>query len=82
MDQSKLNEIRETLAVLDYLMENIKKYAPEKYRSSEEFHRSVAGNIAVLTSLRQALEAKDHERLIKAIHQLKPAFSRLFIKFG
>ena len=78
----QLNVLREKLALLDYLAVSMKKNAPVPYNNNPEFKKLLGNNFVVLASLRSALDRKDAAAIKKAIKQLKPAYAKLFIKFG
>lgn len=82
LNKSVIADVREMLAVLEYLMGNIKRYAPEEYSSNDEFQKLLSDNLNVLIAIRQALSQDDSKSLIEAIKSLKPAYAKLFVKFG
>ena len=81
-DEGLLNVLREKLAILDYLAVAMKLHAPAEYNTNPEFKKLLGNNIMVLKPFRSALDSKDPAAIMKTIKQLKPAYTKLFIKFG
>ena len=77
-----IRHIRESLAILEYLAKKIQINAPADYLNNPEFREYLEGNEAVLRTLRNALDEKAHLKIIQTIEKLKPAYAKLFIKFG
>jgi hypothetical protein len=82
LDAAALNSIREQLAVLEFLAEQIKLNAPQEYRSNEAYQKLENGLFASVKSLREALENNEPQEIIKAIQNLKPPYAKLFLNFG
>ena len=74
--------IRESLAVLEYLAKKIQRNAPTDYLNNTEFREIIEGNYLVLKMLRNGVDEKERQKIIQAIQKLKPAYAKLFIKFG
>jgi len=74
--------IREELAVLDYLADKMKENAPAEYLKKEKFNKAMQGVFSSLKNLRQAINAKNPDKVVKAINGLKPAYAKIFVKFG
>ena len=81
-DEMLLIELRERLAILDYLADDMKQNAPAEYNNNPEFKKLLGKNIMVLKSFRTALDSKEPATIMKAIKELKPAYAKLFVKFG
>jgi len=82
INEAAVNEIRGQLAVLNYLAEEIKENAPEKYRKNETYMKLQKDLFASLDELTQAVEGNDPKVISKAINMLKPAYAKLFVNFG
>ena len=74
--------IREELAVLDYLAETMVQKAPAEYLGNEEFKQVINGVFSSLHNLRQAVNEKSPDDILQSIKKLKPAYAKVFIKFG
>ena len=74
--------IREELAVLDYLAEKMVQKAPAEYLGNEEFKQVINGIFSSLHNLRQAVNENNPGDILQSIKKLKPAYARVFIKFG
>ena len=81
-DAVAINEIHEQAAVLKYLAGDALAHPPAEAAGSSEFEdlaKAVSGSVdAVVTAAR----AGDAEKLRAAIAKLKPAYAKLFVKFG
>jgi hypothetical protein len=82
LDAAALNSIREQLGVLEFLAEQIKVNAPQEYRSNEAYQKLENGLFASIKFLRVALDNNVTEEIVKAIQNLKPPYSKLFLNFG
>ena len=82
ISSSQLNALREKLAVLDFLMDELKHNAPVEYQSNAEFNKLLNGNFKVLEGLRTAIESGSVTEITKALKAVKPPYAKLFIKFG
>ena len=82
IDDKGLLIIREELAVLEYLAEKMKENAPAEYMKKEEFNQAMQGVFRSLQNLRQAVNEKNPDQIVKAIKRLKPAYAKVFVKFG
>lgn len=82
LDNTAKLTIREQLAILDYLADEIIAHAPENYRNDVGYTKLQQGLSASLTRLRAALDSEDPATIIQAIQGLKPAYAKLFVKFG
>lgn len=74
--------ISEQLAVLEFLAERIVKNAPDDYQSNKTYLKLQDGLQKSLNTLRGALNSGDSKALVKGIKGLKPAYAKLFAKFG
>ncbi|WP_316858294.1 hypothetical protein [uncultured Cohaesibacter sp.] len=75
-------DLREKLGILTYLAKDLAAHAPEALRENEEFGSLLKGLEGSIDQLRNALEANDPEAVKKAVGGLKPAYAKLFVKFG
>ena len=82
IDSKIMSGVRENLAVLEYLADKMNENAPEKYMKNEKFNQAMRGVADSLRNLRQAVNANNPERVVKTIKALKPAYAKVFIKFG
>lgn len=82
ISSDQLKQLREYLAVLDYLMAELKDSAPKSYLSNSEFNKLLKGNFSALANLRKAIDNESNGVIKKAISLLKPAYAKLFVKFG
>jgi hypothetical protein len=82
MNEAAVVEIRNQLAVLNYLAETIKENAPDRYRSDATYEKLEKGLFASLDGLYNALESNDPKAVSKAVKMLKPAYAKLFLNFG
>lgn len=82
IDNKTLLTLHEDLAVLEYLAKKMKENAPAEYLENEGFSQAMNGVFASLKNLRQALSEKNPDNILKAIKKLKPAYAKVFVKFG
>jgi hypothetical protein len=82
IDDKGLLIIREELAVLDYLADKMKENAPAEYLKKEKFDQTMKGIFGSLKKLRQAVDEKNPDKIVKAIKELKPAYAKVFVRFG
>lgn len=82
LDPPTMLTIRERLAVLEFLAGRLRSQAPKAYAANEEFKKLVDGVFASLEGLRRALDANAPDQIVKAVKALKPAYARLFVRFG
>lgn len=82
IDSDKKNVIREQLAVMEYLSERVVQNAPAHYRANKVYIKLQASLITSLKNLRAALDSDNPDAISKAIKGLKPAYAKLFVKFG
>jgi hypothetical protein len=82
IDKKTLLTLHEDLAVLEYLAEKMKENAPVEYLKNQDFNQAMNGVFGSLKNLRQALNEKKPENISKAIKKLKPAYAKVFVKFG
>ena len=82
IDDKGLLLIREELAVLDYLADEMKENAPVEYLKKEKFNKAMQGVFGSLKALRHAIDEENPDKVVKAIKGLKPAYAKVFVKFG
>ena len=82
IDSKAMLSIREELAVLEYLAKKMQENAPAGYLKNEKFHQAMEGIFDSLKNLRQAVNEKNPDKITKTIKALKPAYAKVFIKFG
>lgn len=74
--------LREDAAVLQYMVGAIEKHAPSGLKSNAEFRELLAALVAATNALQNAARLGDAPAIEKALKGLKPAYARLFVKFG
>lgn len=74
--------LRENAAVLVHLSGLIERHAPLGLKENDEFKESLAAMIAATNALQNAARIGDAAAIEKALKALKPAYARLFVKFG
>lgn len=79
--QEKLH-LREALAVLRYLGDQMKFNAPDTYQYNPQFSEALNTNFDAINIVATALDSPDATTIRNAIKDLKPAFSMLFVNFG
>lgn len=82
IDDKALLIIREELAVLDYLAGKMKENAPAEYLKKDDFKKAMNNVLGSLKKLRQAVDEKNPDQVVQAIKELKPAYAKVFVKFG
>ena len=82
IDDKGLLIIREELAVLDYLAGKMKENAPAEYLKNDDFKKAMNNVLGSLKKLRQAVDEKNPDQVVQAIKELKPAYAKVFVKFG
>ncbi|MBT4290063.1 MAG: hypothetical protein HOD92_22285 [Deltaproteobacteria bacterium] len=75
-------KLREKVAVLRFLMNEAKAATPKKYSENATFQKFLNGNIKLLQLLHQSLEKGDKNKVLAILPKIKPAYGKLFIKFG
>ncbi|MGB8818536.1 MAG: hypothetical protein WCC66_11510 [Rhizobiaceae bacterium] len=81
-DDAALVKLHGQAAVLSYLSGQLSAHAPDAAASTPEFQQLNKAVADSVTAFLAAVEAKDAEKLKSAIGALKPAYSKLFLKFG
>jgi hypothetical protein len=74
--------IREQTGILSYLARDLAAHIPAGLKDNVELAGLVKGLHGSIDALRQALDANKAEGVAKAIKMLKPAYAKLFAKFG
>jgi hypothetical protein len=82
IDSKTMLTIREELAVLEYLAKKMQENAPANYLKNEKFNQAMEGVLDSLKNLRKAVNENNPEKVAKTIKALKPAYAKVFIKFG
>lgn len=77
-----LTELTEDAAVLSYLGDQMKTTAPVAVTASPEFAPALAAVLDAVRELQTAARAGDSEKIKAARAKIKPAFGKLFVKFG
>ncbi|WP_114007728.1 hypothetical protein [Cohaesibacter intestini] len=75
-------DIHEQLGVLAYLAKDITAHVPVAYQDQDAFKALLNGLHQSINGLRAALDDNDPMAVAKAIKSLKPAYAKLFLKFG
>ncbi|MGI9536328.1 MAG: hypothetical protein ACR2PB_04605 [Desulfocapsaceae bacterium] len=82
INEDAVIEIRNRLAVLNYLAEEIQENVPDKYLDNETYKKLQNSLLASLKGLAQTVETNDPKEISKSINMLKPAYAKLFVNFG
>ncbi len=82
LDATAMNEIHEQAAVLKYLAGEALAHPPAEAAGSAEFDGLGKAMSASVDAVVTAARAGDAEKLRAAIGKLKPAYAKLFVKFG
>jgi hypothetical protein len=82
IDDKALLIIREQLAVLDYLAIKMQENAPPQYMKKDPFKKAMNGVFGSLKNLRQAVDENNPDKVVRAVKELKPAYAKVFVKFG
>lgn len=77
-----LGELREDVAVLAYLSQQLQKFPLQEAAGSPDFGATLQVTLGAVSSLQNATRAGDGTRSREALGRLKPAYSKLFLKFG
>jgi soluble cytochrome b562 len=77
-----LGELREDTAVLAYLAGELKKFPPAEAAGSAEFGNGLQALFDALAAVQSAARAGDAAKAKDALARVKPAYSKLFLKFG
>jgi hypothetical protein len=81
-DQSLFDRLQEDAAVLKYLAESALAHPPAEAAGSDEFTALSRGLLASVEDLLDAARTSDTAKLKAAMQALKPAYAKLFVKFG
>lgn len=74
--------LREDAAVLHHLVGQVERYAPAAVKGDAAFKESLAALAASVKSLQDAARSGENTAIEKAMKGLKPAYARIFVKFG
>jgi soluble cytochrome b562 len=77
-----LGELREDAAVLAYLADQLKKFPPPEAAGNAEFTNGLQAVIDSVTSVQSAARSGEAAKAREALAKVKPAYSKLFLKFG
>lgn len=77
-----LTELVEDAAVLGYLGDELKKLPPPDAVKTADFAPTLAALLDAVHALRAAARTGDAEKIKGARSKVKPAFGKLFVKFG
>ena len=72
----------EQAGVLGYLADDLAAHAPEDLLANEEFKKLLVALLGSVDAFKTALESNDPAKIIPAQKALKPAYAKLFVKFG
>jgi soluble cytochrome b562 len=82
LDQSVFDRLQEDAAVLKYLAETALDHPPVEASASDEFRALSKGLLASVEDLLNAARTDDAAKLKAAMQALKPAYAKLFVKYG
>ena len=77
-----VGELYAGYGVLSYLAEDLAAHAPSELKGDEAFNGVLQGLVSSVKGLKTALDSDDPAAIAKAIKALKPAYAKLFVKFG
>jgi soluble cytochrome b562 len=77
-----LGALREDMAVLAYLAAELKKFPPAEAAGNAEFANGLEAVIDTVAAVQAAARAGDPARAKEALAKVKPAYAKLFLKFG
>lgn len=81
-DLAMAGTLREDAAVLQHLTRLVEQHAPKSLKADAAFKESLAALVASAKSLQDAARGGDRAAIEKALKGLKPAYARIFVKFG
>jgi hypothetical protein len=81
-DANGLAKLREDVAVLAFVAEEVERYRPADLDQDQAFKQGLADMKASIVALQAAVRAGDTARLDGLRKALKPPYSRLFAKYG
>jgi inorganic triphosphatase YgiF len=82
LTQPALGVLREQAAVLSYLAKVVERNASAKLKSDSAFMQALSTLDKSVSALLEATRSGDASATQRAIEGLKPAYSRLFLRFG
>lgn len=74
--------LREDAAVLQHLSALLEQYAPAALKGDGAFKESLGAVTASAKALQVAARTGDRSEIEKALKALKPAYARMFVRFG
>jgi hypothetical protein len=77
-----LAKLREDMAVLVHLAEQLEKYAPVAVKGEEAFKQGLAALVGSTRALQAAARGGDAEAIGKAMKGIKPAYAKFFVRHG
>jgi soluble cytochrome b562 len=77
-----LGALREDMAVLAYFAAELKKFPPAEAAGNAEFANGLEAVIDSVAAVQAAARAGDPARAKEALAKVKPAYAKLFLKFG
>lgn len=81
-DPESLAKLREDVAVLAFLAADCEKFAPAALAGDAGFKQLLSGMVASVGALQAAARGGDAARIAETRKALKPAYSKLFAKYG
>ncbi|WP_162916281.1 hypothetical protein [Cohaesibacter haloalkalitolerans] len=75
-------DLFEKVGVLRYVADNLARHAPADLMANDEFKGQLKDLNASVEGLSSALKSNDPAAVVEAMKKLKPAYSKLFVKFG
>jgi hypothetical protein len=82
LDVSSLKNLHEQAAVLKYLADQALAHPPPDGKGETQFVRLSKNLVASVETLLLGLRANDTKAVMLAVSKLKPAYAKLFVKFG
>lgn len=77
-----LGELREDIAVLAHLAADLKKFPPAEAAGNAEFTNGLNAVLDSVAAVQAATRAADAAKAKEALGKVKPAYSKLFLRFG
>ena len=81
-DVEGLAKLREDVAVLVFLAKDVERFKPAILAGDDGFKQALAGVLSSVSALQAAARSGETAKLVELRKALKPAYSKLFAKYG
>lgn len=81
-DPEGMAKLREDVAVLIFLAKEVEKFKPATFGGDDVFKQVLSGMLASVTALQAAVRSGESARIEELRKALKPAYSKLFARYG